>query len=66
MAQAEEIRRLRENLQGEIDGAAVYDALAEAEGDEQVSAVYRELAKTERRHAASWAERLGRARCCRC
>jgi VIT1/CCC1 family predicted Fe2+/Mn2+ transporter len=62
MPKGEEIRRLRENLQGEVDGAAVYDALAEAEADEQVSAVYRELARTERRHAAYWSERLGKAR----
>ena len=61
-SQAEEIRRLRDNLQGEIDGAAVYDALAQSEPDARVAAVYRELARTERRHAAYWAERLGRAR----
>jgi VIT1/CCC1 family predicted Fe2+/Mn2+ transporter len=62
MSDAEEIRRFRENLQGEVDGAAVYDALADAEKSEAVSAVYRELAKTERRHAAYWADRLVQAR----
>ena len=62
MADSQEIRRLQDNLQGEIDGAVVYEAMAEAEADEHVAAVYRELAKTERRHAAYWAERLGRVR----
>jgi VIT1/CCC1 family predicted Fe2+/Mn2+ transporter/rubrerythrin len=61
MADVKEIRRLRENLQGEIDGAVVYEAMAEAEQDPQLAGVYRELAKTERRHAAFWAERLGEA-----
>lgn len=62
MADSHEIRRLRDNLQGEIDGAVVYEAMAEAESDQHVAAVYRELAKTERRHAAYWAERLGQIR----
>ena len=59
MADSQEIRRLQDNLQGEVDGAAIYAAMAEAESDEHVAAVYRELAKTERRHAAYWARRLG-------
>jgi VIT1/CCC1 family predicted Fe2+/Mn2+ transporter len=62
MSESDDIRRLRENLQGEVDGATVYEALAEAEKDDKVSAVYRELAATERRHAAYWAERLKQAR----
>jgi VIT1/CCC1 family predicted Fe2+/Mn2+ transporter/rubrerythrin len=61
MADVQEIRRLRENLQGEIDGAVVYEAMAEAEADPHVAGVYRELARTERRHAAYWAEKLGQA-----
>ena len=62
MADSQEIRRLLDNLQDEIDGAVVYEAMAEAESDQHVAAVYRELAKTERRHAAYWAERLGQVR----
>lgn len=62
MAETDDIRRLRENLQGEVDGATVYEALAEAEKDEKLAGVYRELAATERRHAAYWAERLEQVR----
>ena len=52
-------RRWRENLQNEVDSATVYEALAEAEGDEKVSAVYRKLAQVERAHAQFWSGRLG-------
>ncbi len=52
--------RYRSNLQDEVDGAAVYDALADAEKDEKVAGVYRRLAAVERSHAQFWARRLGR------
>ena len=52
-------RRWRENLQNEVDSATVYEALAEAEGDEKVSTVYRKLAQVERAHAQFWSDRLG-------
>ena len=52
--------RYLSNLQGEVDGAAVYDALADAEKDEKVAGVYRRLAAVERSHAQFWAQRLGR------
>lgn len=61
MSQADS-RRVRSNLQSEIDSAAVYEALAEAESDEQVAGVYRRLAAVERAHAEFWAGRLGRER----
>ncbi len=51
-------RRYRQNLQSEIDGATVYEAMAEAEADPKLAEVYRRLAKVERAHAEFWAKRL--------
>ncbi|HEX2834138.1 MAG TPA: VIT1/CCC1 transporter family protein [Thermoanaerobaculia bacterium] len=55
---ARERRRLRENLIDEMNGAALYDALAEAERDERLAEVYRRLANVERRHADRWKKKL--------
>jgi VIT1/CCC1 family predicted Fe2+/Mn2+ transporter len=55
-----DIRRYRDNLRGEVDGAAIYDALAEAERDPQIAGVYRRLAAVERAHAEFWRDQLGR------
>lgn len=46
------------NLQDEIDGAAIYDALAQGEKDDKVAGVYRRLATVERRHAGFWRDKL--------
>ncbi len=46
--------RYRENLQGEIDGASLYRALAEAETDPKLAEVYRRLAAVEDSHAEYW------------
>jgi len=54
---AEKQQRLR-NLRDELDGAALYDALADAEKNPKLSEVYRRLAAAERRHAGVWAEKL--------
>jgi len=51
-------RRMLANLQDETDGAAIYDALAQGEKDEKVSAVYTRLATVERRHADFWRDKL--------
>ena len=61
MADSDEQRRFKDNLQGEIDGAAVYTALAEAEKDPNVAKIYRRLAQVESAHAEFWRSRLGRA-----
>lgn len=53
-----QVQRYREYLQGEVDGAALYHALADAERDPNRAAVLRRLAQTEERHAAHWVERL--------
>jgi VIT1/CCC1 family predicted Fe2+/Mn2+ transporter len=61
MTDATEQRRFKDNLQGEVDGAAVYMALAEAEKDPNLANIYRRLAAVERAHAEFWHSRLDRA-----
>jgi VIT1/CCC1 family predicted Fe2+/Mn2+ transporter len=61
MTNAEEERRLKDNLQGEVDGAAVYAALAEAEQDPNLATIYKRLAAVERAHAEFWRSRLDHA-----
>jgi len=50
--------RYRSNLQGELDSAALYRTLAEAEQTPQMREVYRRLAAIEEKHAALWREQL--------
>jgi vacuolar iron transporter family protein len=59
MTEEKERKRIRDNLQGEVDGAAVYEALAEAERDENLKRIYHRLASVERAHAEFWSSRLG-------
>lgn len=56
-----EQRRLKDNLQDEVDGAAVYTALADAEKDPNLANIYRRLAAVERAHAEFWQKRLDRS-----
>jgi VIT1/CCC1 family predicted Fe2+/Mn2+ transporter len=58
MISREDLARYRVNWQGEIDGAALYRALADAESQPQLADVYRRLAEVEERHAEHWEERL--------
>jgi len=51
-------KRLRANLQGEIDSAALYRALAQAEEKPELKSVYGRLAEVEERHANFWQKRL--------
>ncbi len=50
--------RYRANLQGEIDGAAVYRAMAAAEKNPQLASVYERLAEVEERHLSFWDDQL--------
>ncbi len=61
MVSADDIARWRENLQDEIDGAAMYRALAGMEPEAALVEVYGRLAAAEERHAALWRERLAAA-----
>ncbi len=54
MSKTEDARRYRANLQGEVDSAAVYGALAAAEPDPNLADVYRKLASVESAHAEFW------------
>ncbi len=57
-ATPDDIKRYRENLQGEIDGASIYLAMADGEEAPPLKELYRRLAETERRHGAVWEQRL--------
>lgn len=54
------VARYRSNLQGEVDSAALYRAMAEAEPDPRLSEVYRRLAAVEEAHAEFWRKELRR------
>ena len=58
---AADIRRFRANLQGEVDGAALYQALAESEPDPHVSEVYRRLSQVEAAHGEFWRGELAKS-----
>ena len=53
-----DLKRYRNNLKEEVDGAALYRLLAEAEKDPHLRDVYQRLAKSEDRHLALWEARL--------
>jgi len=56
----EDVQRLRDNLQGEIDGATLYETLAASEADPKLAEVYGRLAAVERAHAEFWRQGLKR------
>ncbi|CAN5778015.1 hypothetical protein BH23ACT10_BH23ACT10_37690 [soil metagenome] len=55
---ATDAERYRRNLQAEIDGAAIYRAMAAGEDNADLAKVYVSLAETEERHAQLWARQL--------
>lgn len=58
MSEQEDIKRYFANRQKEIDGAALYNVLAETEKQPQMAQVYRKLAASEEKHAAAWEKKL--------
>jgi len=54
----QDIERYLTNRQKEIDGAALYNVLAEKESQPQMAEVYRKLAASEEKHAATWEKKL--------
>ncbi len=58
MANQTDVDRYRANLRAELDGAALYRAIAEAEPDPHRRDVLLELARAETAHAAHWREKL--------
>jgi VIT1/CCC1 family predicted Fe2+/Mn2+ transporter len=61
MASDSDIEQYRENLRAEIDGAALYRLLAEAERDPERAAIFGDLATVEDRHADVWRRKLREA-----
>src|SRR5579864_1735786 len=59
MADDGSVTRYRTNLQGEIDSAALYRAMAETEKDPHLSEIYRRLSAVEEAHAEFWKKQLG-------
>lgn len=55
---AADIARYRANLQGEIDGAAIYEVMAGVETNPTLRELYRRLAETETRHGGIWRDQL--------
>jgi len=60
MTDREAAARYRANLRGEVDGAALYRALADAETDPRLKQVYGRLAAVEEGHAEFWRKQLDR------
>lgn len=56
-----DIKRYRENYREEVDGAALYRLLAQAEKDVHLKEVYTRLAASEDRHLELWRSRLAEA-----
>ena len=61
MALSENMKRYIDNLQGEIDAAAMYRSLAEQEGNEPSASVYLKLAAIEDKHAVFWRDQITKA-----
>jgi VIT1/CCC1 family predicted Fe2+/Mn2+ transporter len=60
VTQSDPQARYRANLQGEVDSATLYRALAEVEANPQIAEVYKRLAGIEEAHAEFWRKRLGK------
>jgi VIT1/CCC1 family predicted Fe2+/Mn2+ transporter len=61
MAHQQDAQRYLQNFQKEIDGAALYRALSQAESRTEMKEVYGRLADTEEKHAAYWEHKLQEA-----
>jgi|CXWL01.1.fsa_nt_gi VIT1/CCC1 family predicted Fe2+/Mn2+ transporter len=53
-----DIKRFRQNYQGEIDGVELYKMLARAEKDPARAQIFLELSQTEEKHLKRWADKL--------
>jgi len=58
MSNQKDAERYLANRQKEIDGAALYLALAHSEKQPQLAEVYKRLAASEEKHAAGWEKKL--------
>ncbi len=60
MSPKDDAKRYTANLQGEVDGAALYEALAQTEANPQLAELYRRLGAIESAHADFWRGQLRR------
>jgi VIT1/CCC1 family predicted Fe2+/Mn2+ transporter len=58
---AADIKRYRDNYQGEIDGVELYRRLARAERDPARAQIFLDLSETEKKHVRRWEEKLREA-----
>ena len=58
MPNNDDVKGYLANRQKEIDGAALYTALAESDKQPQMAQVYKKLAESEEKHAAAWEKKL--------
>jgi len=58
MSEPDRQRRYTANLQGEVDGAALYRTLSQNENDPELARVYARLAAVEEAHAEFWQRQL--------
>src|SRR5512140_1977466 len=58
MATNQDYQRYVANRQKEIDGAALYHALAKSEGQAQMADLYSKFAAAEEKHAAAWEKKI--------
>lgn len=58
MRKSDDAARYRLNLQGEVDSASLYRAMADAESDAKIKQVYLKLASVEEAHAEFWRKQL--------
>ncbi len=58
MSTTDDVKRYLANRQKEIDGAALYRALAEKEDDPQMAELYQKFAAAESKHADAWEKKL--------
>jgi VIT1/CCC1 family predicted Fe2+/Mn2+ transporter len=61
MTRGEDIARWRANLRDELEGAALYKALAEAERDPVRADLFQQLSRAEAEHAGTWRDKLAAA-----
>jgi VIT1/CCC1 family predicted Fe2+/Mn2+ transporter len=59
--ESHDVERYRANLQDELDGAALYAALADAEPDPVRKDLFRQLSQAEASHAKVWRDKLAAA-----
>lgn len=58
MVNKNDIRRYLANWDDELNGAMLYEAIAEKEKDPRIAGIYRKLAETERLHAKTWEKHI--------